>query len=169
MKRRPNTDLIAKIGLYDWGKSCGKPLPCPEDVDCRAAETWHEACQLSGRSMWENAELEARNQLTVFLALSFPEEDRQWNDVTDDARVGFVDNELPMKLRVALRRHGLQPVPKSIVDSVQWNILAAIMEDAYGDLNPPRFFTKLLPIYEAGHLPCGWEGGEYPEGRLIIY
>lgn len=24
---------------------------------------------------------------------------------------------------------------------------------------PPAFFTRLLPVYEAGRYPCGWEGG----------
>ena len=33
---------------------------------------------------------------------------------------------------------------------------------------PPVFFTRLLPAYEAGRYPCGWEG-DYPEGRLIVF
>lgn len=33
---------------------------------------------------------------------------------------------------------------------------------------PVGIFTKLLPVYEAGRYPCGWEG-EYPEGRCIAF
>lgn len=43
---------------------------------------------------------------------------------------------------------------------------------------PPMFFVpRLLPVYSAGHFPCGWEGpklnegweGELPNSRLIVY
>lgn len=30
------------------------------------------------------------------------------------------------------------------------------------------YFRGLLPWYEAGHFPCGWDG-EWPEGRLRIF
>ena len=33
---------------------------------------------------------------------------------------------------------------------------------------PFQFFQRLLPAYEDGHLPCGWEG-EYPQGRLVVF
>jgi hypothetical protein len=35
----------------------------------------------------------------------------------------------------------------------------------------PAFFERLLDIYEAGHLPCGWEGDldHWPEGSLLVH
>ncbi len=133
----------------------------------REAANWGQVCQLSGRPEWEQAELEARNQLTEYLAYHHPDADRQWNDVTDRARQ-FLESELTPAFKRSLRS-ALGATPKSLVDTMQWDVLAALMEDAYADLDPPRFFTHLLTIYLAGHIPCGWEGGSFPEGTLIVY
>ena len=37
--------------------------------------------------------------------------------------------------------------------------------------NTPTFFEGLLEVYEAGRLPCGWEGDleNWPQGRLIVH
>ena len=35
----------------------------------------------------------------------------------------------------------------------------------------PIFFERLLQVYEAGRLPCGWEGKleDWPNGSLLVY
>jgi hypothetical protein len=35
----------------------------------------------------------------------------------------------------------------------------------------PVFFERLLQVYEAGRLPCGWESNleDWPEGTLVVY
>ena len=35
----------------------------------------------------------------------------------------------------------------------------------------PIFFERMLQVYEAGRLPCGWDGQleDWPKGRLIIH
>jgi hypothetical protein len=55
------------------------------------------------------------------------------------------------------------------VHSVRWNVLAALMENAYIDCDHGAFFFhELLTVYQAGHLPCGWIGA-WPEGKLVVY
>jgi hypothetical protein len=62
--------------------------------------------------------------------------------------------------------------------AVSWDMLLICMETEFSDLVPPMFFVpRLLPVYTAGHFPCGWEGpklnegweGELPNSRLIVY
>ena len=167
MNRKPDPLLLARIDRFGWLANCGKPFSCPPELECRQAGCWGSACELNAEQIWEDAELAARNNLTAFLAQRYPTEDRQWNDITDAARK-FVDGSFTLRFRGALRRKFGVP-PKGVVDSMKWNIIAALMEDAYKDLRPPGFFTKLLSLYESGHLPCGWENGVYPEGRLIVF
>ena len=35
----------------------------------------------------------------------------------------------------------------------------------------PIFFERVLEVYEAGHLPCGWEGDldDWPDGKLLVH
>lgn len=167
MSRSPNRELMARIGKFDWLAECGKPLECPPQLECRQARSWRSACELSAEQIWEDTELEARNELTAFLARHYPSEDRHWNDITMAARE-FVDGSFTPRFRVAVRKRFGEP-PKVVVDSMKWDVLAAIMEDTYSDLKPPGFFSKLLTLYESGHFPCGWENGIYPAGRLVVF
>jgi hypothetical protein len=53
------------------------------------------------------------------------------------------------------------------------NINRAAMESTYRRKFPkaPAFFEHVLKVYEAGRLPCGWEGDleKWPEGRLLVH
>ncbi len=51
---------------------------------------------------------------------------------------------------------------------LQWILHAYLMEAAYREvLLQPLFFDSLIQVYEAGHIPCGWDG-EWPNGQLVI-
>ena len=57
----------------------------------------------------------------------------------------------------------------AVVHSTRWDVLSALMENAYLESGHRCFFfLELLSVYEAGHFPCGWLG-EWPEGKLIVY
>jgi hypothetical protein len=57
--------------------------------------------------------------------------------------------------------------------TVLLDINLAAVEVAYRRRFPkaPIFFEHLLQVYEAGHLPCGWDGDldDWPNGELIVY
>lgn len=54
---------------------------------------------------------------------------------------------------------------KTHLDNWVRNLLAEII--AGGDAET-TYFRELLPWYEAGHFPCGWDG-EWPEGRIRVF
>jgi hypothetical protein len=63
-------------------------------------------------------------------------------------------------------KHGLDI---ALVHSVRWDILGALMENAYlRSGHSAFFFLEMLTVYEAGRFPCGWQG-EWPKGRLLVY
>jgi hypothetical protein len=112
-----------------------------------------------------NATLEARNLLTEYLFLHHRAEYNAWNTLAISAREFIQENVVPRNENVFA-----DSLPKDCLGSVQWDIHSAIMEDTYAFLNHPFvFFSQLLQIYEAGHLPCGWVDGKYPKGVLLIY
>jgi hypothetical protein len=53
------------------------------------------------------------------------------------------------------------------------HVSLAALELTYRQTFPgvPIFFERLMRIYEAGRLPCGWDGSldRWPEGRLMVH
>jgi hypothetical protein len=123
---------------------------------------------------WENFMLETRNGISLYLHYKFPNQLLNWNVITKQYKTQLHHFE-----------PALSTLPESlktiVPDSFNWNILAACMESHYRKTakHLPLFFTHLLTVYKAGHLPCGWLGAiELDEkthrintenGLLLIY
>lgn len=125
---------------------------------------------------WGNFTLEARNRLTAYLAKKHPKEDALWNPLTKAYKAELLYFE-PIVDGV-ISHHSMD---KKFSHSFFWNILAMCMENHYQRIAPrlPPFFLDFLPLYEAGHIPCGWEGPVQEEytgkpidkstGILLVY
>ncbi|MCC2961003.1 hypothetical protein LK540_11270 [Massilia sp. IC2-278] len=130
--------------------------------------TWTEAEASSTSQVWEDATLEFSNSLTGHLHANAYADYQQWNSIVDKAKHEVI---LPLEhdvWRPMVRRRGWD---EKIVATLQWDILGALMENAFCDIQGcPDFFQRLLTTYEAGHFPCGWEGTIEPlAGRIIVY
>ena len=157
-----------EVYAIDWFSRCGAPISIAVPLRFQPVATWKEAAELCVSRTWENTTLEARNELSGFLARRARVDfDERWNEITDEAKEKCV---LPLTENVwkpFAKRHGF---PIGFVSSVQWDVLAAIMEHEYRHVSErPTFFLHLLSLYRAGHLPCGWTDGEFPNGRLLVY
>ncbi|MEX0725020.1 MAG: hypothetical protein WD065_02040 [Planctomycetaceae bacterium] len=54
-------------------------------------------------------------------------------------------------------------------NSFTWDFMEMAIESSLIERGmEPGLYSRLLPPYEAGRYPCGWEGS-YPEGRVIVY
>jgi hypothetical protein len=104
---------------------------------------------------WGNFTLEARNRLTTYLSKKHPKEDILWNTITEVYKAELLYFK-PI-VEECMSRHYMA---KDFVHDFEWNILAMCMENHYQKLVPriPVFFLDFLPLYEAGHIPCGWKG-----------
>ncbi len=87
-----------------------------------------------------------------------------WNEITDQAKELLNLGVTPAITEFVNRRQ----LDIAVLHSVQWDILAAMMEHAYSPYVKPGFYTELLKVYEAGHFPCGWKR-KWPDGNLLIY
>ena len=160
-----DTQFLARLEAVDWFAYCGKPVDPDGYSEIRFVSSWKEASRCYQSSKWKDITLEARNVITEHLWLYHSERFNHWNIITETAKA-FMEEKLYPKWDSVKTQHKLDP---SFVHSVQWSILAAIMETEYSDCDlPSDFFRVIFTLYEAGRFPCGWVDGEWPQGRLVV-
>jgi hypothetical protein len=135
----------------------GKPLP---NV-VTAVNGWPIALRNYTSQKWQNCCLMARNRLFECVQRKSWERAQDWGPLSDELRpviLSFVESciskyPIPVKLSVKVRAQ------------LSWDIMLICFEEEYRDLVGPIFYLLLLdPWYAEGHLPCGWEGKEFPDG-----
>jgi hypothetical protein len=160
------TDIAARVKSIDWFAHCGQPLSLDLSMEIEQVHDWAKALSSRKNSAWENASLEARNQLTLWLHLNDRALYRKWNKIVAAHKETVLNPLTEEKIVPFQMKHGLDIV---LVHNVHWDILGAMMENSYlGSGHRAFFFLELLTIYEAGHFPCGWRG-EWPQGTLLVY
>lgn len=153
-ERFHSIDWLARCGERDlrWSRRA-RPVRSPGEASER------------GESIeWENLLLERQNDLTVYLHDHHPGAYRSWNDLVRWARTTVLVPLTPTLERAAASvglGAGAAPL-------IRFGLCTVMMAQAYGPLVPDEVRLDLLPVYEAGHLPCGWHGN-YPRGRLLYW
>jgi hypothetical protein len=160
------TDVGSRINSINWFVHCGEAFSAEISMGVKQVTSWSQAMESCKAPEWENAELEAQNQLTLWLHLHDRANYQRWNDIVVDHKNTIV-NPLTDKILAPFEaKHNLE---LAFVHSVQWDVLGALMENSYlASGHSVFFFLELLTIYEAGHFPCGWQG-EWPQGKLLVY
>lgn len=112
---------------------------------------------------WEDSTLEARNEITSFLAIKHSALYQNWNGLVKEAS-DFVDNVIISSVK------DIAGADMDIIYiNMKWDLVNYLIEDAYKEkLKKPLFFNELVFVYERGHIPCGWDG-VWPNGNLVIY
>ena len=78
------SDLPARTAAIRWFSKCGEPLTLDLTMEVDSARSWSAAIQACQSIAWENVELEAQNQLTVWLHQNHRERYQGvWNDIVD--------------------------------------------------------------------------------------
>ena len=160
------TDVEGRIRGIPWLSRCGKEASWNLSVPVRRVASWREAVRTSDGDQWENVELEAQNQLTVWLTLHAPDDYRRWNDLVEEHKAQVVLPLVSETLTPLVRRLGVDEV---VLYSIRWDILGALMANSYMYTgHRAYFFLELLLVYEMGCFPCGWSG-KWPSGELLVY
>lgn len=160
---KPVQEIYERIAKIDWFSNCGKEIN-DIGISYEPMKDWKTAVQKCKSNVWESVQLEARNILTVALSNNWPNEDRLWNEITDQAKELLNIGVIPVITEFVNHRQ----LDIAVLHSVRWDTLAAMMEHAYSPYVKPGFYTELLKVYEVGHFPCGWKG-KWPDGTLLIY
>ncbi|MEM7347717.1 MAG: hypothetical protein AAF485_26085 [Chloroflexota bacterium] len=160
------SDISTRLENIDWFSQCGSSTSLDLTPEIMQVKTWIQAVKSSKKRVWENIELEARNQLTLFLSQNHREQYQSWNEILAAHKKTIIEPIIEQRIRPYQVSNNLD---ESVVHSVRWDILGALMENSYIDCGHNTFFfLELLTVYESGHFPCGWKG-EWSEGKLIVF
>jgi hypothetical protein len=158
--------FAAELEGVRWFASVGESLPTDLPFDPLPVASWAEGIEHFADPAWDNVQLRARNELSVFLSALYRARFQRWNEVTRAAKARVVEPLATSVWRPFADRYGIGP---GFLGGVKWDVLAAIMEHEYRDCSGrPAFFLVLLRVYRAGHVPCGWYG-EWPAGRVVVW
>ncbi len=162
-----NKVLLERLESINWLEHIGDSDKLNVNMEVSFIHSWPEAITQYNRIEWENTSLEARNVLTRYLFFNHRDRyNKDWNSMIITAK-RFLDKDVFPRIAKVQQSNSLD---KKFVDGIHWNILGIVAEDYYHDCDPPvSFFHELLTIYESGHLPCGWVGGDWPKGKLIVF
>ncbi len=160
------TDMAARIGAVDSFAHCGHPFALDLSMETEQVTDLPAAIHSCKEPSWENTELEAQNQLTVWLHLNDRANYRKWNGIVRAHKASIVTSLTDSILKPLQTEHDLDI---AVIRKVHWDILGALMENSYlSSGHKAFFFLELFLVYEAGHFPCGWIGN-WPHGKLRLY
>lgn len=138
----------------------GKIGQLVEISDATAAKSVGDAVKHLESVEWMNTRLDWSNALTRQLSARHRMEYREWNNILDEA-------ESRLERCWIRSLSGSNPLEHAL-KSVRWDMLAFVLERHFSPMVEVHYFERLIPWYESGHIPCGWEG-KYPSGKLVVY
>ncbi len=162
-KTHPDYDRLRdELTRLPWLARAGDVGPFDLALPYRFANGATEATALASGPTWEEWAMEQRNELTAFLSSKAPARDAEWNPIAKDVRSFVEASIVPL---VESRCATVLPNAPDAVAIVRWDAANALMEAAYADCRPPRFYAALLDVYRAGHLPLGPDDA----GQLVVF
>jgi len=123
--------------------------------------SWPQAIEHCSSFDWECL----RTEYCERLAERSRERWKHWNEVVDEVKK-FTIPLVDRKIKAVVREHDL---PEIFRVRVRVDITALGLESEFADVCPLGFFAGNSYWYVKGHFPCGWSGGMFPKGRLVIY
>ena len=139
--------------------------------------SWSEALRSCSTVKWGSVGLMSKNRSSESVRERDWDRSETWNPTCAVVR--------PQVMAIADEAVGRVATVRQVNDAfrgcVRWDFLAMVLEMEFADILPPVFhYPCLLPIYRAGHFPCGWTGPKLdtywsaskepmPRGEILIY
>lgn len=162
--------MMQRLESAQWFANIGRP-PIGNH---RTVQSWEQALGSCTADVWSSVQLQVKNRIARDVRQKNYDRSDEWNGIAAELR----------KAIATVVANSVEPVAKKFQlksdfqGAVSWDMLMICLETEFSDVISPIFFvSRLLPIYEAGHFPCGWEGPKLNEGwdgelldwRLIVY
>ena len=148
-----------------WLSNCGKL----DNLDLTFGYTYikniKEIEKMLDGVKWGNTCMDARNDLTEYMSLHHSDKYHCWNAMVDEATNDIISEVYQV---VVEKCRDLQ-IPEKMVVNIRSNIVNIALTYSYKEYYESAFYDDMLKIYESGHLPCGWLGGKYPNGKFKIF
>jgi hypothetical protein len=166
----PTLQVLADISLSHPFSRIGRRDVMRGCVHVPSIEMAVEHCMSES---WAALQLQAANRLRREARSRNYDRIIKHNQIVDDLKANSVFRKI-----IDMVPHVDSKTGNVLRSSCEWDILSICLEVEYGDLVPPLVFVPyLLPVYKAGHFPCGWSGpkletgwdGSLPEFDLYIY
>jgi hypothetical protein len=154
--------LFRLLDDADWLASCGQPVPDPK---VRVVASRDAALGVIADNYTRYYLHEQGNLLSEDVANRSMDAYRAWNDFVEGVRP---DVEDVVTRKLAGLTPGAAP-EKSLVDRLNWIVLGAALEIYYRHYSGRDFSQTMVFWLTRGHLPLGWESGDYPQGRAVIF
>jgi hypothetical protein len=159
--------FAAELEAIPWLAAVGQPVGAELPWPFTQVASWAEALACYDDD-WDRTKQAAFNRLTSFLSVHHPDAYTfGWGPTIRAVKAQITTPLAERVWRPYGERHGL---PATFPDLIASDVQLAAMEHAYRRLaGRPEFLLPLLRVYRAGHFPCGWYGGEWPEGFLAVF
>ncbi len=158
--------LCDRLRIVPWFSSVGGLAALTLPFPYRLVGSASAAKEAIEQPEWEGWTLDRGNDATSYLHARYRNRYAgQWNKIVRIAKAFLLEGVEP-RLLPALA--SALPSSTIAVNLVRWDLVSALMEAAYADCRPPQFFTHVVAVYEAGHLPVGWDAGS-EGGTLLVY
>jgi hypothetical protein len=166
----PPQYIYPALEKFPWLSAVGSAVLPDLGFPVTYVKTAEAAMEGFRSTTWADIKTAAQGDLTGYLAKHHYEAyGTHWNKLAKQSRA-LVESAARAKLEVALKSSGF---PTEMLQQILPDINRAAIEIAYRERFPksPKFFENLLQLYEAGRLPCGWQGDRclWPKGNLIAF
>ncbi|MFZ2639818.1 MAG: hypothetical protein WA117_02440 [Verrucomicrobiia bacterium] len=163
-------DIYLHLKTMPWLATTGQEPRPHFEFYATYAETRDGALSAFNSSLWADAKTEAQGDLTGYLAKHhYGAYGGHWSNLAKQSRA-LVEAAIKVELVNTLNLRGLPP---EMIEPILVDVNRAALEIAYRKKFPkaPAFFERLLSVYEAGRLPCGWNGSmrDWPAGNVVVF
>lgn len=165
--------FLDELATTKWFSKVGMSDQSGNSVDTIFVSNWDEAIAYCTEQTYDDASLEAVNQISMYLHEHHREKYQLWNDKVA---------EIKPKTATLIRTKKSEAIkenraPRNLADSpFSGDILHICIALEYSDLYQSEYYTKLVYWYLNGHFPCGWEGevpedfeGAFQVGKLVVF
>jgi len=164
------SDIYSMLEQVQWLSMAGHGDPPQFDFPVVFLDSQEAALKAFKSNPWADVKTEAQGDLTGYLAKHHPDlYGGYWNKLARQSRA-LIEKVVVTKLPGALSDKGF---PAEMFEPILVDLNRAALEIAYHRKFPksPVFFERLLRIYEAGRLPCGWNGdlSSWPTGSVLAF
>ncbi len=160
---------FGNVGEHMEGKNLGLRI--------KTVSTQDEMVRNSTSVDWGNFILYAKNRLSWHMKSFHPSRSKGWNDVAREAHIWY--GTYDALIAEAAMERGISTTILPYCKAI-W--VSYYLEQYYYSkvsMEVPTHFNKMIAIFLAGHIPCGWEGTmpenkgfdaiDLNEGKILIW
>ncbi len=162
-------EIYERLKSIEWFAQCGRELTHDFGFAVEPARSLSEAMTGMRSDRWQDARTEAQGDLTGYVSKHRMDlYGGHWNRLARESRQRILTEIMPA-VSNALANLTTEP----IADIVLLDLNRIALHASYRKRCPkvPSFFDRLMSIYAAGRLPCGWTGDieSWPVGKFVVY